>query len=68
MENQQKEVWFNLYCKHCKFKNDSEEHPTCADCLAQPANENSHKPVNYLWDGIGEEPKFNSTDERESHE
>ena len=67
METKEKEVWFNLYCKHCALKNKSEEHPTCADCLSQPANENSHKPVNYIWDGEGEEPKFDSTDERKSH-
>ena len=64
MESKQKEAWFWMYCKHCALKNKSEEHPTCNDCLNQPYNEDSHKPVNYIWDGIGQEPLCDSTEER----
>lgn len=68
METKEKEVWFWMYCKHCALKNKSEEHPTCSDCLSYPSNQDSHKPVNYLWDGIGEEPVYNSMEERKNEE
>lgn len=42
-----KEVYFDKYCKDCKwFKTDESEDP-CDDCLTQPVNVDSHKPVNY---------------------
>lgn len=64
MESKKKEAWFWMYCKHCALKNKTEEHPVCDECLNSPYNEDSHKPVNYIWDGIGEEPKYDSTEER----
>ena len=67
METKQKEVWFNLYCKSCKDAKTHEFDDPCNECLGYPANEDSHKPVNYRWNGEGEEPKFDSTDERKSH-
>lgn len=33
--NEEKEVYFDQYCKSCN------------DCLAEPGNTNSHKPMNY---------------------
>lgn len=42
-----KEVYFGEYCKKCKHKSvDSADDP-CFDCLAEPINLNSHKPVKY---------------------
>ena len=64
MESKDKEVWFWMYCKHCVNANKSEEYPACNECLNNPSNEDSHKPVNYIWNHVGEEPKYDSTDER----
>lgn len=64
MENRQKEAWFWMYCKHCKYAKTPESEDPCDECLVEGANENSHKPVNYIWDGIGKEPIYDSTEER----
>ena len=64
MENNQKEAWFWMYCKHCKYAKTPESEDPCDECLVEGANENSHKPVNYIWDGVGEEPVYDSTEER----
>lgn len=42
-----KEVLFNAYCTTCKYKDTDETEDPCNECLTNPANENSHKPVNY---------------------
>lgn len=45
MESKQKEVYFHEYCKTCKnYKLDESEDP-CNECLNEPSNEDSHKPV-----------------------
>lgn len=42
-----KEVFFDQYCKKCKHvKVDGEKSP-CNECLEEPLNWNSHKPVKY---------------------
>ena len=41
--NEEKEVYFDQYCKSCKHHGLEE----CNDCLAEPSNTNSHKPMNY---------------------
>lgn len=64
MESKEKEVWFWMYCKHCKHDPVPDENEPCNECLYNPSNEDSHKPVNYIWDGKGEEPICDSTDER----
>ena len=47
MNNIEKEVYFYKYCKTCKYaKLKSDEEP-CNECLANPTNTYSHKPVNY---------------------
>lgn len=38
-------VDFYKYCNECKFKDNSEEQDPCYDCLAEPVNEDSHKPM-----------------------
>ena len=40
-----KEVNFNKYCKLCKHKNIKESESPCDDCLSEPVNTNSEKPV-----------------------
>lgn len=52
-----KEVYFHEYCKKCKYKNLGENEfiktgngfniDICNECLSQPANIDSHRPVNF---------------------
>lgn len=47
MNYRRKEVFYDIYCKTCKYyKQASYLHP-CNDCLNTPYNEDSHKPVNW---------------------
>ena len=45
-------VEFDKYCKTCKFrdKNDKKGEEPCNDCLDNPINQDSRKPVNYKED------------------
>ena len=45
--NHDKFVEFDKYCKDCKYwtKKDSEE--PCNECLSNPVNSNSKKPINF---------------------
>lgn len=45
--NEEKEVYFGQYCKSCKHHGLEESKDPCNDCLAEPGNTNSHKPMNY---------------------
>ena len=45
--NEEKEVYFDQYCKTCKHHGLEESKDPCNDCLAEPSNTNSHKPMNY---------------------
>ena len=47
MEDQYKEVYFNEYCEKCKNKDVQEDKDPCNECLTNPVNVNSHKPVNF---------------------
>lgn len=49
MEGDNKEVFFDVYCPTCKHKAENEDDPNsaCFDCLEEPANQDSHKPVNW---------------------
>ena len=42
-----KEVRFDQYCKTCAHKDVKEEDDPCFDCLNEPMNQYSHKPVRY---------------------
>lgn len=42
---QYKEVYFDQYCISCKYSDLEEENDPCNTCLANPANEYSHKPI-----------------------
>lgn len=46
-----KEVYFDQYCVDCKHKNESEDSVACNECLYNPCDDDSHKPVNYVKDG-----------------
>lgn len=41
----EKEVYFGDYCKTCKYEKSLESEDPCYDCLNEPVNEDSHKPV-----------------------
>ena len=46
MENDvYKEVYFDQYCKTCKYEKCKEGEDPCDDCLNEPVNLYSHKPV-----------------------
>ena len=40
-------VDFKNYCKTCKHKDVDEVKDPCNECLDNPVNDNSHKPVRY---------------------
>lgn len=42
-----KEVYFDKYCKTCKYKNLKESDDPCDECLEETVNAYSHKPVKY---------------------
>ena len=47
MEESYKEVYFDQYCKNCKHETLKETDNPCDECLNNPVNLYSHKPVNY---------------------
>lgn len=47
MELKDKEVYFDLYCKSCKYYKTDESEDPCDECLEYPFQEYSHKPMNY---------------------
>lgn len=49
MIDKNNEVLFGEYCKTCKYRNYSETDSPCSECLAEPVNLYSHKPVK--WEG-----------------
>lgn len=42
-----KEVYFHEYCKSCKSRKVANTEEPCNECLGEPINLNTHKPVNY---------------------
>jgi len=52
--NDYKEVLYNEYCVKCKYKDlEEHEHP-CDECMSEPVNLWSHRPVKFE-----EDEKFN---------
>lgn len=47
MEENNKEVRFDLYCKTCRYYDLAESEDPCYECLENPVNSYSHKPVNW---------------------
>ena len=47
MDNIEKEVYFYKYCKTCKYSELKGDEEPCNECLENPTNTYSHKPVNY---------------------
>lgn len=43
-----REVYFDLYCKDCiNSELSPDESDTCNECLTEPSNDDSHRPVNF---------------------
>ena len=42
-----KEVQFDKYCKKCKHKIKNENEEPCDECLSEPTNLYSEKPIKY---------------------
>lgn len=47
MEDVYKEVYFDQYCKNCKYEDLKESDDPCDECLNEPVNLYSHKPVKW---------------------
>ena len=47
MDEIYKEVYFNDYCKKCKYKDLKEDDDPCDECLSYPVNVFSHKPIKF---------------------
>lgn len=47
MEDIYKEVYFDKYCGSCKHEDLPEKDDPCHECLNNPENLYSHKPVNW---------------------
>lgn len=45
ISKQNREVRFDKYCELCKYKELDDIKDPCNDCLGEPVNECSHKPV-----------------------
>ena len=48
MDNLEKLVEFDKYCKSCKYETASEHSDPCDECLTYPTNTNTNQPV--LWE------------------
>ena len=40
-------VHFDEYCKTCKNQNEPETNEKCRECLEEPVNVDSHKPIKW---------------------
>ena len=47
MQSKYKLVDFHLYCDKCKHKKLEASEEPCNECLGEPANEDSHKPIKF---------------------
>jgi hypothetical protein len=43
----EKIVKYDEYCDKCKHKDIPEDEDPCNECLTEPVNEDSRKPINY---------------------
>lgn len=47
LENNKKEVFFEIYCPQCKNEDTEETKDPCNECLAFGWNIDSHKPIHF---------------------
>lgn len=43
--SEDKEVLFSMYCPKCRHAKCADSENPCDECLANPVNQNSHKPI-----------------------
>ena len=70
MEYPYKEVHFHDYCVKCKYYDRKEEEDPCFDCLEEPVNLYSHKPLKFeeLVNLYSHKPlKFEEAEKHASH-
>lgn len=60
IENSRKEVYFETWCPKCKYEEIEETDDPCNDCLDQPWNINSHKPIYFKEKENGEKQGRNN--------
>lgn len=65
LDHEYKEVYFHEYCKTCKYKDVDDVKDPCNECLDEPANLYSHKPVKYkpMKGAKNEKPEDTETNE-----
>ena len=51
MESQERIVEFEKYCLTCEHKACKDDEEPCNECLQNPTNMDSRKPVNYKYGG-----------------
>lgn len=62
--NGMKEVYFDQYCPTCVSRELKEDEESCYDCLSEPVNQYSHKPVKYEEDTrVKKQPENNPEEE-----
>lgn len=59
INDEYREVIFDTYCPKCKYRLYPEESDICTECLAEPMNQESQKPVNFKEAKVPE--KYNKT-------
>lgn len=47
MVSNYKEVYYDPYCSKCEHMKKTEEEEPCAECLNNPVNEWTHRPVKF---------------------
>lgn len=47
MDSHEKEVYFGEYCSKCRHEKEPEDSDVCNDCLNNPSNIDSHKPIRF---------------------
>ena len=47
VDDEYKEVRFDIYCEKCKHGSKPEHFDPCNECLGYPCNENSSKPIKW---------------------
>lgn len=67
MESNLKEVHFGKYCPKCVHKDLDEDKEPCFECLAEPANVDSHKPVKWVEGKVKKSDKEDDDEERVYH-
>lgn len=55
MEGAMKEVDYSKYCKMCKNRDLKENEEPCWECLTNPVNEDTHRPVMFEERGTNNE-------------